>query len=202
MEIRELLHPGAKEYTDTAAVLAGSFRRAPLFTGFLFRGRRAPAETFLSAMLDYALQTGRVFVAEERGAIVACALWTTPDSPELTVRTVFRLGLWPRFLRLFLQSPAAVLRIAELFHMLETFAPETPCATLEFLASARKGAGAAVLRRSMETFRGVPLYVESIVSKNDHAYYRGFGFTPFARTDFHGTDYAFLLLAPKAGPSA
>ncbi len=203
MEIRELKRPSPKEFAETAAVLTRSFWRTPMFNGYLFRARRRPAEVFLAVMLRYALRAGRVFVAEEPGrGVVACALWSAPDAPELDFRNAVRLGLWPGFLRLFLLSPGAFRRVGELFAVLETYAPETPCATLEFLASSEKGAGAAVLKRSMEAFAGQTLYVESIVSKNDHAYYRGFGFVPFARADFHGTDYAFLLMPPSGAPSA
>ena len=90
-------------------------------------------------------------------------------------------------------SPNAMARIGELFRMLERVAPETACVTLEFLASAKKGAGARVVWDSMPVFAPSTLYVESIVSQNDHAFYKQFGFEPFAKTDFHGTDYAFML---------
>jgi hypothetical protein len=203
MEIRELKHPSAKEFAETTAVLTQSFWRMPLFYDFLFRGRRRQAEIFLAVMLRYSLRAGRVFVADQEGrGVVACALWTGPTAPDPDWKTVFRLGLWPGFLRLALHGPGAIWRIDEMFTLLDNFAPETACATLEFLAASEKGAGAAVLKRSMEAFAGLPLYVESIVSKNDHAYYRRFGFVPFARTDFHGTDYAFLLFPPVGAPSA
>ena len=58
----------------------------------------------------------------------------------------------------------------------------------------QKGAGAALVRECIPHFEEYPLYVESIVSKNDHAFYRQFGFEPYARADFHGTDYAFALI--------
>jgi hypothetical protein len=194
MEIRELNHPSAREFAETAAVLIRSFRRVPLFAGYLFPGNDAAAETFLRGMLRYALRAGRVFVAEEAGrGVVACALWTTPNSPELTAGGILRLGLWPDCLKLALRSPRALRRVGELFAMLRAREPEFPCMALDFLASAEKGAGAAVLRRGLEVFADFPQYVESIVSGNDHAYYRQFGFAPIARADFHGTDYAFLL---------
>ncbi|MCE5344096.1 MAG: hypothetical protein LLF96_11025 [Eubacteriales bacterium] len=197
MEIRTLTRPTRAEQTQTVAVLTESFWRTPLFHGFLFRGRKQPARTFLALLLRYALKAGRVYVAEEPGrGIVACALWTTPDTPELNIRNIFLLGLWPWAVLLALQSPVATLRICELFSVLNTFVPDMPCATLEYLASAEKGAGAALVRRGLKEFAGIPAYVESIVSKNDHAYYRQFGFKPFARKDFHDTDYALMLLSP------
>ena len=197
MEIREITRPDAKTFDRIAEILTDSFWRTPLFSDYLFRGRRALAKTFLEALLVFSLRAGRVYVAEdgERG-MAACALWSLPDAPEMNLKTYLSLGMWPRMLSLAVRSPAAMRRIGELFRMLERFAPEEPCATLEFLASAEKGAGAAVVLGSMSAFAGWPLYVESIVSKNDHAYYRQFGFEPFARADFHGTDYAFMRIDP------
>lgn len=197
MEIREIKHPDAKTFDRITEILTNSFWSTPLFFDYLFRGRRSLAKTFMEALLLYGLRAGRTFVAEDgdRG-VVACAVWSGPDAPEFGLKSYIPLGLWPKMLSLALRSPAAMGRINELFRVLESFAPEDPCATLEFLASAEKGAGAAVVRGSMASFAGWPLYVESIVSKNDHAYYRQFGFVPFARTDFHGTDYAFMRIDP------
>jgi hypothetical protein len=201
MEIRTLTHPTRKERAQIIAVLTDSFWRTPLFTGFLFRGHRRPARAFLTLLLHYSLKTGRVYVAEEPGhGIVACALWSLPGAPELNLTTLLRLRLWPWGALIAVQNPAAVPRICEMFTMLNEYAPETPCAALEFLASNRKGAGAALVRHGLADFADMLAYVESIVSKNDHAYYRQFGFTPFARTDFHGTDYAFMLRDTKEQP--
>jgi hypothetical protein len=199
MEIRTLTRPSRAEFRQAVAVLTDAFWQTPLFSDFLFRGRMGPARTFLRLLLRFELRTGRVYAAVEPGAgVVACALWSHPDSPEFGLRSLLRLGLLPLALLLFVQSPAAVKRIGELFRMLDRFAPETPCVTLEFLSSRQKGAGAALMNRGIADYRGQTLYVESIVSKDEHAYYRRFGFQPFARTVFHGTDYAFLLLKPEA----
>lgn len=197
MEIREVIHPDAETFSKMSEILTASFWGTPLFAEYLFPGRRDLAKTFLEALLLYGLRAGRTFVAQdgERG-IVACAVWSGPKSPAFDLKSYLMLGLWPRMLSIALRSPAAMKRINELLRMLERFAPEDPCATLEFLASAEKGAGAAVVLGSMASFAGWPLYVESIVSKNDHAYYRQFGFEPFARTNFHGTDYAFMRREP------
>jgi hypothetical protein len=202
MEIRALAHPTRRERTQIVTVLTDSFWRTPLFTGFLFHGHRRPARTFLALLMHYSLKIGRVYIAEEPGrGIVACALWSLPGAPDLNLHTLLRLRLWPWALLLAVQNPAAVPRIWEMFVMLEAYAPETPCVALEFLASARKGAGAALVRRGLADFTDVPAYVESIVSQNNHDYYRQFGFTPFARTDFHGTDYSFMLRGAGEQPS-
>ena len=195
MTVREIIRPDARTFARLSTLLTDAFWKTPLFTDFLFRGRKPLARTFLEALLQYGLRAGRTFVAEdgERG-IVACALWSGPDAPEFNLKTWLRLGIWPRMASIALRSPAAMGRILELFVMLDRYAPEEPCATLEFLASEEKGAGAAVVLGSLSAFAGWPLYVESIVSKNDHAYYKQFGFVPFARTDFHGTDYAFMRI--------
>ena len=195
MTVREIIRPDASTFARLSTLLTDAFWKTPLFTDFLFRGRKPLARTFLEALLQYGLRAGRTFVAEdgERG-IVACALWSGPDAPEFNLKTWLRLGIWPRMASIALRSPAAMGRILELFVMLDRYAPEEPCATLEFLASEEKGAGAAVVLGSLSAFAGWPLYVESIVSKNDHAYYKQFGFVPFAQTDFHGTDYAFMRI--------
>ncbi len=202
MDVRPLVSPTASQRNNLTSLLTHAFWQTPLFSTFLFPGRPKLARLFLRTMLDYALKAGRVFVATQAdGGIAACALWSTPESPELTLGAMLRLGLLPRMAWLALRSPAAAHRVNELFTMLNRYGPDFPCATLEFLASSQKGAGAAVLTQSMTAFDGLPLYVESIVSKNDHAFYRRFGFTPFAYTDFHGTNYAFLLLnAPEDAP--
>lgn len=195
MTVREIIRPDARTFERLTTLLTDAFWKTPLFSDFLFPGRKPLARTFLAALLQYGLRAGRTFAAEDgdRG-IVACALWSRPDAPEFTLKTWLKLGIWPRMFSIALRSPAAMGRIRELFAMLDRYAPEEPCATLEFLASAEKGAGAAVVLGSLSTFAGWPLYVESIVSKNDHAYYRQFGFVPFARVDFHGTDYAFMRI--------
>jgi hypothetical protein len=194
MDIRRVTGMTPAEEEQTLTVLADSFLRTPLFRTYLFHGRRAPARTFLLLLLRFTLKTGRTYVGvDPNRGVVACALWSTPESPEMKLHCLFRLGLWPLALRMALQSPASVPRVFEMFKMLDRYAPEEPYATLEFLASGEKGVGAALVRRGIADFMDTPLYVESIVSKNDHAYYRQFGFQLFARTDFHGTDYAFLL---------
>lgn len=199
MDVRPLVSPTASQRSEITSLLTHAFWQTPLFASFLFPGRPKLAKLFLRTMLDYAQKAGRVFIATQTdGSIAACALWSTPNSPELTLGAMLRLGLFPRMAFLALCSPAAACRVNELFAMLNRYGPDFPCATLEFLASAQKGAGAEVLTQSMKAFDGLPLYVESIVSKNDHAFYRRFGFSPFAYTDFHGTNYAFLLLnAPE-----
>ena len=203
MEMKELSRPTARQQSDMIAVLTESFWRTPLFQSYLFPGRKALARSFLAALLRYSVRAGRVFVMEDGGKTVACALWSGPGSPEMSLQTYLTTGMWPRMLGIALRSPAAMKRITELFRFLEGYAPIFPCHALEFLASAQKGAGAALVRACLPRFAGLPLYVESIVSKNEHAFYRQFGFKPFARADFHGTDYAFALLdesdaAPKA----
>ena len=197
MEVKLLTHPTARERSAMVQVLTDSFWRTPLFTDFLFRGRKLLARLFLDALVQYGLKVGRMYVTmAQDGRIVACALWSLPDSPVLKLSTYLKLGMWPTMLAIAVLSPAAMIRINELLEMLEHFAPDTRCVTLEFLASSQKGAGAYVVRQSMAAFAGMPLYVESIVATNEHAFYRQFGFVPFARTDFHGTDYAFMLAAP------
>ena len=202
MEVKELSRPSDAEFTKMADILNESFWRTPLFRDYLFRGRKALARTFIEALLIYTVKTGRIFVAEdgEKG-IVACSLWSVPTSPELGLQTYIATSMWPKMLSIALRSPAAMGRIGELFRFLEVYAPEFSCNTLEFLASAQKGAGAALVRGSIPYFTGYPLYVESIVSKNDHAFYRQFGFEPFERADFHGTDYAFALIRDKCDTS-
>ena len=195
MEVKELTNPSKAEITRMTDILTDAFWKTPLFRQYLFRGHRAQARAFLNALLWYSLKAGRTFVAEAEGeGIVACALWSNPDAPEFNLKTWLKLGIWPHMLSIALRSPSAMGRIGELFAMLDRYAPEEPCATLEFLASAEKGAGAAVVLGSLSAYAGWPLYVESIVSKNDHAYYKQFGFVPFAQTDFHGTDYAFMRI--------
>jgi hypothetical protein len=202
MTVREITKPVAGEFDVLVTLLTDAFWRTPMFSGYLFRGRKPLARTFMAMLLRYGLKAGRVFAADGEGGIVACATWATPASPEMTLQTYLRLGLWPYIAWIGLRSPAALARCHELFHMLEAHAPETPCATLEFLASRQKGAGERVARESMAAFAGQTLYVESIVSKDDHAFYRRLGFVPFARTDFHGTDYAFMLIRPSDGRAA
>jgi len=202
MDIQELQHPSRAEFADITRLLTDAFWPRPMFSGYLFPNQPALCQTFLAAVLQFSIRAGRVFVAREEGRIVACALWSNPDAPEMSMLTYLRLGMAGRMLSIALRSPRAMRRVRELFTMLEHFAPETPCAALEFLASARKGAGAAVLTASMSAYPGLPLYLESIVSKDDHAYYRQFGFEPIARTDFHGTDYAFMLRPPLQSPVA
>lgn len=198
MDVKELTHPSETEFTRLADILSDSFWRTPLFREYLFRGRKPLARTFIEALLIYTQKTGRTFVAVDGDkGIVACSLWSLPDSPELDMKTYLATGMWPKMLSIALRSPAAMARIAELFRFLEIYAPEFPCNTLEFLASAEKGAGAVLVQGSIPYFTGYPLYVESIVFKNDHAFYRQFGFEPFERADFHGTDYAFALIRDK-----
>lgn len=202
MQVREVTRPTRREFQAMVTVLTDSFWRTPLFADYLFPGRKAQARAFMAMLLRYGLRAGRVFIAEQNEAVAACATWSTPASPRMGLAAYLRLGLWPSMLWIGLMGPAALGRIRELFAMLERFAPEEPCATLEFLSSAQKGAGALVARESMKAFAGQTLYVESIVPKNDHAFYRQFGFVPFARTDFHGTDYAFMLARPGEGAPA
>ena len=198
MVIQELTHPTPAEYQRICTILTDAFWKTPFFYQYLFRGRKSLAKTFLETQLLFAVKAGRVFVASDRqDGIVACALWSLPTSPDFNLKTVLRLGLAPKMLEIALRSPAAAFRIRQLFAMLERYAPETSCACLEFLCSVRPGVGSALLKECMKAFPGLPLYVESIVSTNDHAYYQQFGFVPFARTDFHGTDYAFMLTAPQ-----
>ncbi|NLI19935.1 MAG: hypothetical protein GX418_00070 [Clostridiales bacterium] len=194
MEMKELARPTARQRADVIALLTDSFWRTPLFQSYLFAGRKALARSFLAALLRYGMRAGRVFVMEDSGKPVACALWSGPDSPEMSLQTYLTTGMWPQMLSIALRSPAAMRRVAELFRFLEGYVPGFPCHTLEFLASTQKGAGAALVRACLPRFRDLPLYVESIVSKNDHAFYRQFGFKPFAKAEFHGTDYAFALL--------
>lgn len=202
MDVKELTLPSAMELTRMADILNDSFWRIPLLHDFLFRGRKPLARTFIEALLIYTQKTGRIFVAidGEKG-IVACSLWSLPDSPELGLKTYFATGMWLKMLSIALRSPASMARINELFRFLEIFAPEFACNTLEFLASAEKGAGAALVRGCIPHLKGYPLYVESIVSKNDHAFYRQFGFEIFERADFHGTDYAFALIRDQCDTS-
>lgn len=199
MQVREIARPTRREFRAMVSLLTDAFWRTPMFTGYLFAGRKGQARVFMAMLLRYGLRAGRVFAAEESGVLVACATWSTPASPAMGLGTYLRLGLWPYMLCIWLRGPAALPRIRELFAMLERFAPEQPCFTLEFLASGLRGAGALAARESMKAFAGQTLYVESIVHKDDHAFYRQLGFTPFARTDFHGTDYAFMLARPGAG---
>lgn len=198
MEIQELQQPTRAELSAMNHILMDAFWPQSMFSTYLFPGHPALCKTFLAAMVQISVHAGRIFVAREEGRMVACALWSNPQAPEMNWPNYIRLGMGWRMLSIGLRSPRSMRRISELFAVLERFAPETACAVLEFLASARKGAGAAILRESMAAYPGVPLYLESIVSKNDHAYYRQFGFEPYARTDFHGTDYAFMLRQPLA----
>ena len=202
MTTREIIKPDAAEFHRMVALLTDAFWRTLLFEGYLFRGRKPLARTFMAMLLRYGLKAGRVFALDGENGIAACATWSTPASPAMNLATYLKLGLWPHMLWIGLRSPSALARIAELFRMLETFAPDEPCATLEFLASGLKGAGEQVARESMAAFAGQTLYVESIVHKDDHAFYRRLGFVPFARTDFHGTDYAFMLIRPTDGRAA
>ena len=194
MRTRELNHPTAAQRKRVSQILTVAFWRTAMFSGYLFRGQKSLAKWFLHALLRYSLKAGRVFVTEDDAeGIIACALWSLPDSPEMGLATYLRTGMWPWMLGIAVANPRAMGRIGELFRMLEKFAPEPPCVTLEFLASVKKGAGAQAVWDSMPAFAPSPLYVESIVSHHDHAFYKQFGFEPFARTDFHGTDYAFML---------
>lgn len=202
MEIQELKQPTRAELSSITQILMDAFWPQPMFSDYLFVGHPALCKAFLAAVQQISVHAGHIFVAREEGNIIACALWSDPDEPEMNWRSYFRLGMGWRMLYIALRSPRSMRRISELFEMLERNAPETSYATLEFLASARKGAGAALLRTSMAAYPGVPLYLESIVSKNDHAYYRQFGFEPFARTNFHGTDYAFMLRQPSVDSPA
>jgi len=198
MVFEEIAHPNPQEFSQALTVLTDAFWPTPLFSQYLFPHSKALTRLFLETQLIYSLKAGRVFAAkDERGDVVACALWSMPNTPEFTLRTVLRLGLGLKTAWLALRAPFAAHRIAELFRLLDRYAPSVTCATLEFLASARKGAGAELVRHNMAAFPSQTLYVESIVSKNDHAFYRQFGFKPFARVDFHGTDYAFMLLSPS-----
>ena len=198
MRTRELKSLNRAEWDRLSIILTDAFWRTPMFNKYLFQGRKMLASWFMKALLRYGLQAGRLFVAEDAPeGLVACALWSLPDSPEMNLKTYLKLGMWPWMLRIAVASPRAMARINELFRMLEAYAPAYPCATLEFLASAKKGAGAAVVRGSIPAFLPSPLYVESIVSQNDHAFYRQFGFEPFARRDYHGTDYAFMVAQPN-----
>ena len=196
MTVKELSNPTKEQFQQMVDLLTDSFWKTPLFHDFLFPGHKALAHLFLTALLRYGLGTGRNFVIEEQGNIVACALWGLPNEPAFGLRTYLRYGMWWPMLRIALRSPAAMGRIQEFLRMLDENAPHMPCATLEYLASRKRGAGAALVRASIPAFHGMTLHVESIVSKNDHAFYRQFGFVPFARTHFHGTDYAFMLIAP------
>ena len=203
MNVKELEHPSAEQIVRMTNILTDAFWKTPLFYDYLFAGRKSLGQAFLHALVNYGIKAGRVFVAEnEQGDIVACALWSEPTSPELGLGTYLQTGMWPQMLRIALQSPRAMRRINEMVKMLEHFAPETSCTTLEFLASTQKGAGAALVWGSIPYFSHRPLYVESIVHKNNHAFYRQFGFEPYAKTDFHGTDYAFMLIpnAPAQQP--
>lgn len=198
MEVKELTNPSKAEITRMTDILTDAFWKTPMFRQYLFRGHRAQARAFLNALLWYSLKAGRTFVAEAEGeGIVACALWSLPDAPVMGIKTYLKTRMWPGMLSIALRSPAAMARINELFSFLEIYAPEIPCTALEFLASARKGAGAELLGSCIERFKGQTLYVESIVSKNDHAFYRQFGFEIFERANFHGTDYAFALIHSK-----
>jgi|GEM_PF-3006833 len=194
MEIRELTLPTKQEMDALVGVLQASFWRTPLFREYLFHGREALSRTFLKALTVYSLRAGRVFAGVRNGRIVAVSLWSLPGSPAMGLKGYLKTGMAWGMLSIVLRSPRAMRRIAELFRFLEIYAPEFPCNSLEFLASAERGAGAELLRGCLPSFTDYPRYVESIVSKNDHAYYRQFGFEPFARADFHGTDYAFALL--------
>ncbi len=196
MIARELTKPSQQQFKQMVAILLESFWKTPLFHGYLFPGKKALARHFLTALLRYGVGAGRTFVMEDAGRIVACALWSLPGVPAFGVRTYLRFGMWPNMLAIALASPAAMGRIQGFLRMLEENAPHMPCANLEYLASIKRGAGAALVRASMRVFHGMTLHVESIVSKDDHAFYRQFGFIPFARTNFHGTDYAFMLIAP------
>ncbi|HPR78129.1 MAG TPA: hypothetical protein PLR69_05975, partial [Candidatus Limiplasma sp.] len=147
MVIRELTHPTPEEYRQTVQVLTDTFWKTPFFTQYMFRGRKPLAQAFLETQLVYALKVGRVFVAsDEKAGIIACALWSLPTSPDFNLKTIFRLGLGGKMAGIALRSPAATLRMRELFAMLERYAPETPCACLEFLSSVRPGVGSALLR--------------------------------------------------------
>ena len=116
MVVRELTQPSRAEWMQVTDVLNDSFWRTPLFKDFLFRGRKALSRTFIEALLLYSLKTGRVFVAEEgERRIVAVALWSLPDSPELGLGTYLRTGMWPYMLSIALRSPLAMGRIDELF---------------------------------------------------------------------------------------
>ena len=196
MTLRELNRPTKAQFAQMVDLLTDSFWKTPLFHQYLFPGRKSLTRRFQSALLHYGVRTGRNFVMEDQGRIVACALWGLPGAPALGWVTYIRYGMWRDMLAIALQSPAAMRRIREFFRMLEENAPHMPCATLEYLASRKRGAGAALVRGSIPAFHGMTLHVESIVAKEDHAFYRQFGFVPFARTNFHGTDYAFMLIAP------
>lgn len=203
MVIREIRRPSRGQQAQMLAVLTDGFWRTPLFHRYLFPGQRKLAGLFLRALLRYGLRVGRCFVAEEEASgIVACALWSLPESPAFTLPTLLRLGAWPPMLAIAVRNPAAVRRIREFLRMLETFAPGFPCTTLEYLASVQKGAGKRLLRESMAVFGDATLHLESIVSREDHSFYRQFGFEPFARTQFHGTDYAFMLRMASDGGEA
>ena len=195
MIVKELAHPSTVQIARMTDILTDAFWKTPLFYDYLFAGRKSLAKAFLLALVHYGINAGRVFVAQnEQGDILACAVWSEPTSPELGFATYLQTGMWPQMLHIALQSPRAMQRINEMVKMLEHFAPETPCTTLEFLASTQKGAGAALVWGCIPYFTHRPLYVESIVHKNDHAFYRQFGFEPYAKTDFYGTDYAFMLM--------
>ena len=194
MIVRELSHPTKAEFEKIVQVLQASFWRTPLFREYLFQGREAISRTFIKALTHYSVRSGRVFIAEEGQNFVAVALWSLPGSPAMGLKGYLETGMAPQMLSIALQSPAAMGRIRALFRFLEIHAPEFPCNTLEFLASVKKGAGAELLRACLPRLSGFPLYVESIVSKNDHAFYRQFGFEPYAREVFHGTEYAFALI--------
>lgn len=194
MIVREFSHPTKTEFEKIVQVLQTAFWRTPLFQDYLFQGHEALSHKFIRALTHYSIRAGRVFVGEEEQSLVAVALWSLPGSPAMGLKGYLQTGMAPQMLTIALRSPVAMGRIRELFRFLEIHAPEFPCNTLEFLASVKKGAGAELLRACLPRLSGYPLYVESIVSKNDHAFYRQFGFEPYAREDFHGTDYAFALI--------
>ena len=69
MEIREITRPDAKTFDRIAEILTDSFWRTPLFSDYLFRGRRALAKTFLEALLVFSLRAGRVYVEQDGDTI-------------------------------------------------------------------------------------------------------------------------------------
>lgn len=198
--IEQLLPDISEERVISVAnVLTDSFKDTPLFKDLLFPNKMDGIRDFMLFLTVYYLKTGHVYAMYEKEDMkkqnpLAVSLWNTPEDISICFRGVIKSGTFGKlFTAIVHVGLPAVVRLIQFMSMEDKHRIKGDFVYLFMVASIRKGCGAMLLQDNVNSFEGNDMYLESSVSKNDHAYYKQFGFEMISREIYQGIDNAFFV---------
>jgi ribosomal protein S18 acetylase RimI-like enzyme len=166
---------------EAADVLVRSFRDNPNFVHlFPDDGARIRALRHIQrACLRDALDNGRVYAAEQDGALVGIAAWLPPGAFPLSARRQLRAA--PDMIRVLAAAPLSLPRLIRFTAGAAKLHPERPYWYLEAVGVDPSTRGMGVGTRLLEPIlaradeAGLPCYLETMTERNV-AWYRKLGF--------------------------